>query len=604
MTSEPFPHLPKQHYRNLDKWKMPKSPLGFLAKFLWKGYRWRILAAVLCNLGGIGFMSLEPIYLGRLVEALRHDSFENPWSSLVWTPFVMVAAAWVISAIFNRLTEIVDLLTSPVVREEIQIYLFSWLIDHSPDYFHSNFAGRLSTKIKQAGNSSITIMNIFANDLVRVVSAIVLSVLIIGLDHPNLALLVIVWVPVYVGLSLVVAKRRKALSKDFQDEVSASTGMIVDLVTNADLVRSFAKGFQECHNVAHAVGLERAASKRLRWFATAMNLLLYSGMQLFQISLVGITLYLTMRGQMAVGDTVKMVSLSTLLMNNIWGAASRMLDLLEQVGQFTSALDSVFVPHNIVDRVDAKPLCVTKGEIVIKDLSFSHLDGKSVFDHLSLTIAGAQKIGLVGPSGAGKSTLIKLLHRHYLPQSGCVLIDGQDLAHVTQTSINMAIAEVPQHPGLLHRSIRDNIRYAKDSASDAEILQSAIDSHAHDFIMGRSLGYESLVGEQGIHLSGGERQRIAIARALLKNSPILILDEATASLDSETEHQIREALWRLFEGRTVIAIAHRLSTISRMDRILYLENGRIIEDGTHADLLSKNGAYAQLWNRQVDGFLE
>ena len=597
------PDLPPAHYRNLSYAQIPRTPLAFLAGFVWMRFRWRVVAAVLCTLGGIGLMSLEPIFLGRLVEALRLDHFDSMWSPAVWTPFWLVAGAWIASAMFNRLGDIVDLQTSPPLREEIQVYLFSWLIDHSPDYFHSNFAGRLAAKIKQAGNSAITILNLTTNDLVRVLASVVISVLIIGFDHPGLAIMVMTWTPVYIGFSLLLARRRRTLSKEFQDRVSASTGVLVDLVTNADLIKSFANSNKESRNVAQAVHKERMASQRLRWFATAMNLVLYSGMQLFQIALVGATLYLTVRGQMVVGDTVKMVSLSVLLMNNIWGAASRLLDLLENVGQFSSALDSILIPHAITDAPRAKPLAPSRGAIEIDGLHFAHTDGKVVFDALSLSIPPGQKVALVGLSGSGKSTLIKLLRRHYQPQSGRVLIDGQDISLVTQVSVNQAIAEIPQQPGLFHRTIRENIRYAKEDANDVEVARSARDAHAEDFINGRAKGYDALVGEQGIQLSGGERQRVAIARALLKDAPILVLDEATASLDSETEHYIHDALWRLFEGRTVIAIAHRLSTISRMDRILFLEKGQILEDGTHAELLERNGRYAQLWRRQVDGFV-
>src|ERR1700752_3080861 len=282
----------------------------------------------------------------------------------------------------------------------MQVYLFSWLIHHSPDYFHSNFAGRLAAKIKQAGNSSITILSLTTNDLVRVIASVVISVLIIGFDHPGLATMVMIWTPVYIGFSLLLARRRRALSKEFQDQVSASTGVLVDLVTNADLVKSFANSSKESRHVAQAVQKERVASQRLRWFATAMNLALYSGMQLFQIALVGATLYLTVRGHMVVGDTVKMVSLSVLLMNNIWGAASRLLDLLENVGQFSSALDSVLVPHAITDAPKAGPLAASRGAIEIDGLHFAHTDGKVGFDALSLSIPPGQKVALVGPSGS------------------------------------------------------------------------------------------------------------------------------------------------------------------------------------------------------------
>lgn len=602
--SDPMiPDLPPSHFRNLELDCLPDDPLAFLRRFVWARFRLRAMAAVLCTLGGIGFMSLEPIYLGRLVEALRLGVAQDTWSPIVWTPFGLLAGAWIISALFNRLGEIVDLQTSPRLREEMQVYLFSWLIEHSPDYFNRNFAGQLASKIKQAGNSSIAILNLATNDIVRVCASIVISILIIGLDHLGLALLVVVWTPAYIGLSLLLARRRRNLSREFQDQVSASTGVLVDLVKNADLVKAFAKTAEESRNMAQAVASERAASRRLRWYATGMNLALYSGMQVFQVGLIAATLYMTVRGQMVVGDTVKMVSLSVLLMNNIWGAASRMLELLENVGQFSSALHSILVPHAIVDAPGAKPLAATRGGIEVDKLSFAHADGNLVFSELCLSIPPAQKVALVGPSGAGKSTLVKLLRRHYEPQSGRILIDGQDIALATQESVSRAIAEIPQQPGLFHRSIRENIRYARSTATEAEVVQAARDAHAQEFIAARPDGYDALVGEQGIQLSGGERQRVAIARALLKKAPILVLDEATASLDSETEHHIHDALWRAFEGRTVIAIAHRLSTITGMDRILFLEDGCILEDGTHADLLRKNGRYAQLWRCQVDGFV-
>jgi ATP-binding cassette subfamily B protein len=599
----PFPDLPPSHYRNLEYAELPQTPLRFLTRFLWARFRWRVMAAILCTLGGIGLMSLEPIFLGRLVEALRIGGYQGPWPSAVWIPFGLVAGAWIVSAMFNRLYDIVDLQTNPHVREEIQVYLFSWLIDHSPEYFHRNFAGQLAAKVKQAGNSAISILSLATNDFVRVIASVVISVLIIGFDHPSLAIMVLVWTPVYVGISLLLARRRKALSKAFQDQVSASTGVVVDLVKNADLVRSFAKSNEESWRVAGAVEKERAASKRLRWYATAMNLVLYSGMQVFQIALIGTTLYMTLRGQLVMGDTVKMLSLSTLLMNNIWGAAARMLDLLEHSGHFASALEQILVPHAIADADGARPLLARHGAIEIERLRFGYADSKPVFDDLSLSIPPAQKVALVGPSGSGKSTLVKILRRDYQPQAGRVLIDGQDIALASQASVNEAIAEIPQQPGLFHRSIRDNIGYARDDASDAEIAQCARYARAEEFIAERAMGFDAIVGEQGIQLSGGERQRVAIARALLKDAPIIILDEATASLDSETEHVIHDALWSLFRGRTVIAIAHRLSTITRMDRILFVEDGRILEDGTHLELLQRNGRYAQSWRRQVGGFL-
>jgi len=297
------------------------------------------------------------------------------------------------------------------------------------------------------------------------------------------------------------------------------------------------------------------------------------------------------------------VSLSTIIAGIVWTLATRLLDFFEKYGIVEESIDLVAPAHEIVDRVEAKPLRIERGAIEYQNVSFRHADGTQVFDGLNLRIAGGEKVALVGPTGAGKSMFVRLLRRQFMLSAGRICIDGQDIATVTLDSLNRAVAEVPQLPGLFHRTLRENIRYARPDATDEEVEQAAKLAHCHEFIVRRAEGYETLVGEQGVRLSGGERQRVAIARAFLKNAPILVLDEATSSLDSETEHLIQEALFRLIGGRTVIAIAHRLSTVTGMDRILFLERGRIVEQGSHGELLRRGGKYAALWHRQVGGFL-
>jgi ATP-binding cassette subfamily B protein len=324
---------------------------------------------------------------------------------------------------------------------------------------------------------------------------------------------------------------------------------------------------------------------------------------LFVGVMAGLALSDTVNGTLSVGGFTMVFVLCNTIAAHVRNLSNRMLEFFEQLGILKEALQLVGERHDIVDAADAQPLRVTAGAVRFDAVSFAFADGMRVFDGLSIAIAAGEKVALVGPSGAGKSTLVRLLRRQYEPQAGRILIDGQDIAHVTWDSLNEAVAEVPQAPGIFHRPVRDNIRYARPMAPEAEVIQAAKKAHAHEFIARRARGYDTIVGEQGIKLSGGERQRVAIARALVKEARILVLDEATSSLDSESEHLIQDALLAVMAGRTVIAIAHRLSTIAGMDRIIYLQRGRILEEGSHKALLAKGGAYARLWARQAGGFL-
>jgi ATP-binding cassette subfamily B protein len=412
------------------------------------------------------------------------------------------------------------------------------------------------------------------------------------------------WTAIYLVVVAWFARRCVVLSKVFSDEVSTSTGRLIDAIANADLVRAFARGAFERQFLARFLADEMNASQSLRWFLIVMRLFMSTAMLVLLMGLVVLAIRDTLSGAITIGAFTMIFFLGTMIARSVQELSYRMLEFFEQLGTLAEALDLVTQSHEIVDKPGAKPLCVRQGEIVFEDILFSHADGHPVFQGLNLRIRAGEKVGLVGKSGAGKSTLVKLLRRQFEPQGGRIMIDGQDVSEVTWDSVNESIAEVQQMPGVFHRPVRDNIRYSKPEADETVVVSAAKDAHAHDFISGREAGYDMIVGEQGIKLSGGERQRVAIARALVKDAKILVLDEATSSLDSESEHLIQEALFELMQGRTVIAIAHRLSTIVGMDRIVYLENGRIVEQGNHAELLARGGPYAQLWNRQVGGFID
>jgi ATP-binding cassette subfamily B protein len=439
--------------------------------------------------------------------------------------------------------------------------------------------------------------------MVRVAMMMVVGGVLMFFTHASYAIVLAVWAVVYLAIVFALAKRCVVLSKALSNEISTSTGRLIDAIANADLVRAFAKADYERRFISHFLLDEMNASRRLRTFLIVMRTFMSVATLALLLGLVALAGMDALSGVITVGAFAMIFFLANQIIRSVQELSYRMLDYFEQLGTLAEALELVSQRHEIVDAPNASPLVVREGAIRYENIKFAHPDGLQVFDSLNLAIRPGEKVGLVGPSGAGKSTLVKLLRRQFEPQAGRILIDSQDIASVTWDSLNEAIAEVPQVASIFHRAVRDNIRYANPGADEAEVLRAAAEAYAHEFITGRSTGYDTIVGEQGIKLSGGERQRVAIARALVKDARILVLDEATSSLDSESEHVIQQALWTLMQGRTVIAIAHRLSTIAGMDRIVYLEAGRIVEEGPHRELLAKGGSYARLWNRQMGGFI-
>jgi ATP-binding cassette subfamily B protein len=584
--------------------RVPGTPFGFLWFLVSRHYRGRLAAFVACVALATGVEAMGPYVLGRMINALTQtvQSGSRDWS--VTGIYVgLFAGVWYLPALIVRGAEAIDIYMSPRMRALAQKYLFAYLMGHSPRYFQENFAGKLGQKVKQAGQATVSLLNILAFECVRIVVLLSVGGVLLAMQSGLYAGVLLAWTAVYLAVVTWLAQRCVVLSKVFSDEVSTSTGRLIDAIANADLVRAFARGAFERQFLSRFLSDEMNASQSLRWFLIVMRLFMSTAMLVLLMGLIVFAMQDALSGAISVGAFTMIFFLGTMIARSVQELSYRMLDFFEQLGTLADALELVTQVHEIVDKPGSRPLLVTHGEIVFENIQFSHADGHPVFQGLNLRIGAGEKVGLVGKSGAGKSTLVKLLRRQFEPQSGHILIDGQNVAEVTWDSVNEAIAEVQQMPGVFHRPVRDNIRYSKPEADETIVVSAAKDAHAHDFITGRDAGYDTIVGEQGIKLSGGERQRVAIARALVKDARILVLDEATSSLDSESEHLIQEGLFELMRGRTVIAIAHRLSTIVGMDRIVYLEDGRIVEQGSHVELLAHAGPYAQLWNRQVGGFI-
>ncbi|GAB5434510.1 MAG: ABC transporter ATP-binding protein [Epibacterium sp.] len=482
------------------------------------------------------------------------------------------------------------------------------VLRQSVGWFENDFAGRIANRIMQTPPAAgEVVFQVFDAITFALAYLIGVAVLLWGAD-PRLLMPLIIWFVLYAALIRWTIKRVGPASQAASDARSTVTGRVVDSYSNIHSVKMFAHHSRELDYAKDAIeNTRRTFQAEMRIF-TIMDgvLVLLNGLLI--VGVVGWGIALWMQGLASVGVVAAATAL-TLRLNAMTGWIMWALtSFFRQLGVVAEGMETIAQPIELVDTEDAKPLHLSKGEITFDALSHHYGRGAGGLDRLNLTIHPGEKVGLVGRSGAGKSTLVKLLLRFYDPEEGRILIDGQDISQVLQDSLRQHIGMVQQDSSLLHRSVRDNLLYGRPDASEEEMIAAAQKAHAHDFILdledphGRK-GYDAHVGERGVKLSGGQRQRVTLARVILKDAPILLLDEATSALDSEVEAAIQETLYGMMEGKTVIAIAHRLSTIAQMDRILVLDEGKIVEQGTHEALLSDGGLYAQFWARQSGGFL-
>ncbi|EIE9607292.1 ABC transporter ATP-binding protein [Vibrio parahaemolyticus] len=483
-----------------------------------------------------------------------------------------------------------------------------YLLNQSLNFYQDDFAGRVATKVMQTSlavrETVMKSMDVFVYVTVYFTSMVVM----LAAADWRLMIPMIVWLLVYIAIQIYFVPKLKDVASEQADARSTMTGRIVDSYSNIQTVKLFSHSQRETQYAEQGMkGFLNTVYRQMR-LVTGFDVAVEISNYILVFSVAALSIYLWLDSAISVGAIAIAVSLALrvngMSMWIMWEVGA----LFENMGTVVDGMKTLSKPIDIQDKPNAKDLVVSQGGIQFDNVSFHYGENKGVINHLNLDIKPGEKVGLVGRSGAGKSTLVNLLLRFHDVEEGSIKIDGQNIADVTQDSLRSKIGMVTQDTSLLHRSIRDNILYGNPTASEEELLKATKQAHAHEFIETLTdpfgnVGYDAQVGERGVKLSGGQRQRIAISRVLLKDAPLLVLDEATSALDSEVEAAIQESLNELMQGKTVIAIAHRLSTIAQMDRLIVLDKGNVVEQGTHQELIAHNGIYAQLWAHQTGGFL-
>ena len=589
----------------------PVAPPARLMPFLWEATRglrpWLAGMTLLTALIG-AFEALLFAMLGRIVDWLAEVEPARLWPDHGAT--LALLAALLVGSL--ALVALQALIKQQALAGNFPM-LLRWnfhrrMLGQSLGFYQDEFAGRIATKVMQTALAVRDTWMILGELLVFVTIYFVTLLAVLGGFDLRLLVPFVGWVLLYVAALRWFVPRLARVAKAQADARSLMTGRITDAYTNIATVKLFSHAGREAGHARGAMEEFLVTVKAQMRLVTGFEIVNHALSMGLILATAGATLALWAEGQVGVGAVAAATAMALRLNGISHWVMWEMAALFEHIGTVEDGIATLARPHTVTDRPGATPLVVRRGELRFEDVSFAYGGAQPVIERFSLQIRPGEKIGLVGRSGSGKSTLVNLLLRFYELESGRVLIDGQDIAGVQQDSLRAQVGMVTQDTSLLHRSVRENIVYGRPDATEAQMVAAARRAEAHEFIEGLAdpkgrRGYDAHVGERGVKLSGGQRQRIAIARVMLKDAPILLLDEATSALDSEVEAAIQASLYRLMEGKTVVAIAHRLSTIAAMDRLVVLDKGRIVEEGTHAALLARGGLYARLWAHQSGGFL-
>ena len=579
---------------------MPTSLPAFIWSFL-RRHKIAMLLILIITIVASLEISLAPYILKLIIDAAS-KSFDDKNQLLhAILPFAIIyASLTVVHNAAMRAIEKVYINFFPKIRTEIYVEMFEHLSKHSLAFFQQNFSGDLANKISGMADGIETTIKTSIPLVLGNLFTVVIATILLCTVHASFAIILLSWTLIYVTCGYRFSVNTAQYAKSFAATNSFTSGKMVDRISNIVSMKVFSNIDFESKNVADDINVvgtkDIALQKQMSKTHFALNII-YTA--LIILLLAGL-IHGRMQGWVTVGDFAFILSLSITIAGMANSLALALPTLSREIGKCQQALNAIVIPYEIQDQDDAKELQVSNGAIEFKDVNFSYNKKKKLFHNLSVTIAPGSKVGLVGFSGGGKTTFVNLILRLYDIQAGSICIDRQDIKSVTGESLMKHIALIPQQPELFNRSIMDNIRYGKIDATDEAVYASSKKAECHAFIEQLPGGYASLVGERGVNLSGGQKQRMAIARAILKQAPILILDEATSALDSVTEQEIQASMEKIMQGKTVLVIAHRLATVLKMDRILFFKDGAIVEDGTFNELLAnKDGDFYKFWTMQM-----
>ncbi len=584
---------------------MPKGLLSFIWQYL-RNKKFHLFGYTIVAIISALYISLGPYLLKVMIDIVIKYS-NNPVQII---PMITMPAIFYVSLpmILNfnmRFYQYINLSLFPAIKSTIGKDVFSYLLHHSQAFFQNTFAGNLTKKLGDLSERATELISIFIEWFYFRFFILIVAIITLSLAVKSIfAIILLTYAVLFIYLSYTASKNSELLAREYSEAGAIVSGTISDSISNVMSTKLFGNLNDEVTRLNHDIDQLVINDRKLQWYNLKIGFLQGTGVTILTGLMVITLIYGNINGWVSAGDFALVLALSFSFIEIVYGIGQQIQSFSKVAGMCNQSLSFMRVPHEIINIPGALPIEVTRGEIKFQNVTFQYTDNKHLIQNLNLTILPGQKVGLVGHSGAGKSTCVKLILRLIDPQSGAVFIDNQDIKSITLNSLRKHISTIPQETELFHRTIMENIRFAKLDASDAEVIDAAKKARCHDFIMQLPDKYNSLVGERGIKLSGGERQRVSIARAFLKNSPILLLDEATSSLDSITENYIKDSLHDVMNGKTTVVIAHRLSTLKDMDRILVFVEGKIVEDGSLQDLLQdKQSQLSKLWQMQSEGFI-